>query len=403
MTDSPARTDYDVVIVGARAAGAATAMLLARAGLSVLAVDRGRYGSDTPSTHALMRAGVQQLARWGLLERLVALGTPAIRRTTFRYAHGDVVVPIAASAGVDALYAPRRTVLDPLLVDAAVAAGAEVRHGVALVGLRRGRGGRVDGVRLRVGGALETVGARLVIGADGVRSTVADTVSAEVHHRGRNATAFAYGYWSGVGSDGYEWAYRDGVAAGFIPTDAGELCVFVGGPPADVGRGGPDVFAGILQRACPEMASRLAAGTLRRRRGHPGRPGHLRQAWGPGWALVGDAGSWKDPISAHGLTDALRDAELLARAVVDGLGDDRAEAAALAGYQDVRDRLTLPLLELSDEIAGCRWSDERIPVLLRKLSGVMSAELDVVRDFDAGRDASELVGAELGRVVGRPR
>ena len=121
---------YDVVVVGARAAGAATAHLLARAGVRVLLVDRANHGADTMSTHALMRGGVLQLQRWGLLDRIVAAGTPAVRRVTFRYAGQVLPIAVKPSHGVDALYAPRRTVLDPILVDAAAAAGAEVRFGV---------------------------------------------------------------------------------------------------------------------------------------------------------------------------------------------------------------------------------------------------------------------------------
>ena len=128
--------DYDVVIVGARAAGAATAVLLARQGMRVLVVDRDRYGTDTLSTHALMRGGVLLLSRWGLLDQIVDAGTPAIRRTTFYYGAETVSVAIKPSPGVDALYAPRRTLLDRVLVDAAVAAGAEVRFGVTVTGLR---------------------------------------------------------------------------------------------------------------------------------------------------------------------------------------------------------------------------------------------------------------------------
>jgi flavin-dependent dehydrogenase len=126
-THRQAEPGYDVVIVGARAAGAATAYLLARWGLRVLLVDRCRYGADTLSTHALMRGGVLQLSRWGLLQKVIAAGTPPVRRTTFRYANTVMRIAIKPSYGVDALYAPRRTVLDPALVDAAVASGAEVR------------------------------------------------------------------------------------------------------------------------------------------------------------------------------------------------------------------------------------------------------------------------------------
>src|ERR687897_1284149 len=143
--DHPAPA-YDVVVVGARAAGAATAYLLARSGLHVLLVDRGRYGTDTLSTHALMRGGVLQLSRWGLLDEIIAAGTPPVRRTTFRYADAVVPITVKSSFGVDALYAPRRTVLDPVLVDAALAAGADVRFGVTVTGLQRDTDGSVIGV-----------------------------------------------------------------------------------------------------------------------------------------------------------------------------------------------------------------------------------------------------------------
>src|SRR5215469_18341552 len=134
---STRNSHYDVVIAGARPAGAATAMLLARQGARVLLLDRSRYGTDTLSTHALMRGGVLQLSRWGLLEKIIAEGTPPVRRATFRYADAVVPVIIKPSHGVDALYAPRRTVLDPILVDAAFASGADVRFGIAVADVDR--------------------------------------------------------------------------------------------------------------------------------------------------------------------------------------------------------------------------------------------------------------------------
>ena len=139
-------TSYDVIVVGARAAGAATAMLLAREGLKVLLLDRSPLGADTLSTHALMRGGVLQLSRWGLLDQIIAAGTPPVTRTTFRYGHENVVITIKPAHGVDALYAPRRTLLDPLLVHAAVDAGVEVHHSTSVTDLIT-RHGRVVGVR----------------------------------------------------------------------------------------------------------------------------------------------------------------------------------------------------------------------------------------------------------------
>src|SRR6516162_8277190 len=125
-------TRFDAVIIGARCAGAATALLLARSGAKVLLVDRQAYGSDTMSTHALMRCAVVQLNRWGLIPSIAAAGTPAIRSTTFHYGDEAVRVDIKPEHGVDCLFAPRRTVLDSLLVDAVLEAGAEIRHGAAL-------------------------------------------------------------------------------------------------------------------------------------------------------------------------------------------------------------------------------------------------------------------------------
>lgn len=379
-----AATRCDVVVVGARAAGAATAMLLARAGLSVVVLDRERAGADTLSTHALMRGAVVQLARWGLLERVVAAGTPAVRETTFHYSDGDVCVPIKPAAGVDALYAPRRTVLDPILAQAAAAAGATVRHGTTMLGLRQDRD-RVTGVELRDRtGSVESITARLVIGADGRRSSVARLVEAPTTHRARHTSSFTYGYFRGLETRGYEWAYRPGATAGFIPTNDGLTCVFAGDRPSRIGRGGASVLRAVVARASAGMGERLReAGVLVSPvRTFTGQPGHLRRPWGPGWALVGDAGSWKDPISAHGLTDALRDAELLARAAVRELGDGADAEEAHQEYESTRDRLTVPILRDSDEIAAMRWDDDRIVQLLRSLNAAMNEELLTIDAFE---------------------
>jgi 2-polyprenyl-6-methoxyphenol hydroxylase-like FAD-dependent oxidoreductase len=369
---------YDVIVVGARAAGAATAMLLARAGLTVLVVDRGSYGTDTLSTHALMRGGVLQLHRWGLLDRIVEAGTPPVRRTTFRLADDELVVTIKPCHGVDALYAPRRTVLDPVLVEAAVAAGAEVRYGITVRDVRRDRDGRVSGVEGRdATGRRLALSADLVIGADGLRSTIADRVGASVETVGTGSGGVVYGYWADVDADGYEWAYRPGSAAGLIPTNDDLTCVFAGADPVRIGRGGPTVLEDVVRQASPAIGERIAAGRAPARvRTFTGRPGYLRRSWGPGWALVGDAGSWKDPISAHGLTDALRDAELLARAIV-SIGD-RDDTQALADYQATRDHLTRPLLTAADAIGRYAWTEDEIGPLLLQLSSAMADEVDVI-------------------------
>lgn len=390
MTDRHA----DIVVVGARVAGAATALLLARAGLSVVVVDRERPGCDTLSTHALMRGGVVQLQRWGLLDDVIRAGTPAIRETTFHYAAESVQVPIKPGSGVDALYAPRRTVLDPLLVDAARRAGAVVRYGETLEGLRISSG-RVTGVDVRDrGGRVAVIRARLVIGADGRRSTLARLVDAPTTHRVGFTTACAYSYYRGLPSAGYEWAYRPTGMAGLIPTNDGLTCVFVAQTPGRLGRGRPGLEA-ALAAASAHLADRMrAAEPASPVRTFVGQPGHLRRPWGPGWALVGDAGSWKDPISAHGLTDALRDAELLASAAVRVLAGEATEAEAFGCYEATRDRLTLPILTGSAEIAAMNWDDDRIRLLLRELNVAMSEELRVIEGLDASEGA--LIDATAG-------
>ena len=216
-------TTYDAVVVGGRVAGASTAMLLARAGARVVLLDRAPYGSDTLSTHALMRAGVLQLSRWGLLGEVVSAGTPPVRRTWFHYEHEETVqISVRQSPGVDALYAPRRHLIDRILVDAAAAAGVDVRHDVTVVGLTRDPAGRVSGVRANTRhGRRFDVHARMVIGADGIRSVVADGVDAPVERRGHHAGAVLYGYYANLPSVGYEWTYARRTAAGLISTNDG--------------------------------------------------------------------------------------------------------------------------------------------------------------------------------------
>jgi 2-polyprenyl-6-methoxyphenol hydroxylase-like FAD-dependent oxidoreductase len=370
---------YDVVVVGARVAGASTALLLARAGLRVLLVDRTAYGRDTLSTHALMRGGVLQLCRWGLLEGVVAAGTPPVRQATFRYDGQVVPIAIKPSHGVDALYAPRRTVLDPILVDAAAGAGVDVQFGVAVGGVERAGDGTVTGIVGRHHDGREMrAGARIVIGADGIRSTIAECIGAPFERVGSGIGATTYGYWRGLGVDGYEWNFRPDAASGVVPTNGGEACVFASATPRRIGRGGAATIAEIVAAADPDLGAILASAPPPPTRTFTGVRGYVRRSWGPGWALVGDAGYFKDPLSAHGMTDALRDAELLARAVTDVVADGADERDALAGYQATRDALSGELFDVMDVICGHRWTDAEIGGLLRRLSASMSAEVDVL-------------------------
>jgi flavin-dependent dehydrogenase len=380
---------YDAVIVGTRVAGASTALLLARAGLSVLAVDRSARGSDTTSTHALMRPGLMQLHRWGLYSRLVATNAPPIRRTTFHYGSEAVEVPIKSRDGVEALYSARRTVLDRLLADAAAEAGARVLHNVVAGEIVRSSSGRVSGVRLTdAAGETRRVQAGIVIGADGARSGIARAVGAEVLRTGRHRGALLYGYWRDLPLDGTHWYYGKDVAAGAIPTNDDQACVFVAIRPeryTTESAHGLDAVYNEALAATDATLARWVAAAQRDGKLHPfpGRPGFIRQAWGPGWALVGDAECFKDPITAHGMSDALRDAELLAQAVVAGTDE------ALSVYQAARDRFAGEFLELSDEIASFDWDFARIKTLHHRLSALMGREEDLIRTLDGAWRAVE--------------
>jgi len=382
-----ARKAYDAVVVGARCAGAASAMLMARRGMRVLVIDRGAYGTDTLSTHALMRGGVLQLYRWGLLSRLQELNTPRVRRTTFHYGtDATIEVAIKRSHGVDALYAPRRSLLDSVLVDAANEAGAEIHHGHAFVEPLLGATGRVLGVVLRdpEGRRIE-VSAGLLVGADGAGSAVARAVGAGTLREGRHMAATLFGYWPGLDADsGYHWHYAPGASVGLIPTNGGRHCVFISVPRArliepvfrdrlrgfrEVLRALAPALSGALDGRAPESGLAVFAG----------RRGFLRQPSGPGWALVGDAGYFKDPITAHGITDALRDAELLAQAA------SRDTAEAFTDYAATRERLSLPLFEVTDAIAAFDWDLTQIQVLHQALNRAMKPEVEHLATSQAGQ------------------
>lgn len=388
------RDRYDVIIAGARCAGASTAMLLARQGLRVLVVDPRRRGSDTLSTHALMRGAVLQLHRWGILDAIRSAGTPTIRTTTFHYGDEEIEVRIKARDGVDGLYAPRRTVLDSALLDAAEEAGAEVVLGHSVIDLLRDPDGRVRGARIADADRHEIdVDAEWVIGADGLRSHVARIVGAESQHTAAHATASIYSYRKNLGLEGFHWFYAVGAAVGSIPTNDGDTCVFASLSPERFANERKDgleaLYHDVLHDVSPTLAERVTGSELSGKlRAFPGVPGFLRRAAGPGWALVGDAAYFKDPLTAHGITDAFRDAELLARAITEG-GDD-----AVARYQSTRDGLVKGLFDVTDRIASFEWNLDEVKQHHLVLSEEMNAEVDMVKAWD--EDFVALPAAALG-------
>ncbi len=344
---------YDVIIVGARVAGSATALLLARQGLRVLVLERATFPSDTLSTHQVQVPGVARLKRWGVLDALLAAGTPPTR--TVRFDQGVACFPanMPTVDGVDFMISPRRTVLDTVLVQAARSAGAEVRENVTVEQLIT-RDGRVTGVRARdKGGPDFTEAAPLVVGADGRNSMVARSVGARAYREVEPRTMAFYTYWEGVPMAGGEIYGRPARAVGLWPTNDGLVMSYLAAPVSGFADFRRDV-EGNAMRIFDEVGvgERLRAGRrVERWRGTPDLPARLHQAYGPGWALVGDAGLVLDPITGLGISDALRDAELLADAVAAAAGDERRLTRELSRYQKARDRAARPLYDFTAMLA----------------------------------------------------
>ncbi|HEX6337445.1 MAG TPA: NAD(P)/FAD-dependent oxidoreductase [Jiangellaceae bacterium] len=400
-----AARSYDVIVVGSRAAGAATAMLLARAGLRVLAVDRARFPSDTLSTHAIQLTGVSRLKRWGLLDRLAAAGTPAAREVRFDLEYAVLQGRFPEFDGVDGLHCPRRTVLDALLVDAAREAGAEVRENITVEELTWD-GKRVSGIRARErSGPSFGEQARLVIGADGKHSFVANAVGAPVYRRVQPSSFASYTYWSGadISAEIYQRPGHAVVAA--FPTNHDLAVIFVSAPLAEFARFRTDVeghYLKILDR-CGDLAARVRAGQRAERfRTTPDLPHHFRVPHGPGWALVGDAGLVLDPVSAQGISQAFRDAELLTEAVTAARERGKPLDALLAQYHRRRDAAARPLFDFTTRLAEFAPPSPRQQLLMsaiaerpsqvQKFLGVFTGAIPQEQLFSL-RSAIRLLGA----------
>jgi 2-polyprenyl-6-methoxyphenol hydroxylase-like FAD-dependent oxidoreductase len=403
---------FDVIVVGARVAGAATSMLLARAGMRMLTVDRAVFPSDTLSTHQVQVPGVARLNRWGLLDRLSAAGTPPTRRV--RFDAGNVVLDgcFPVYDGVDALYSPRRTLLDSVLVDAARAAGAEVREGFSVEELVWAQG-RVVGIRGRArGGRPVTETARLVVGADGKGSMVANAVAAHGYRRRPTSTLACYTYWSGVPTAGGELYQRPGRAVAAFPTNDNLTMIYVAAPLADFPAFRTDVEGHYLKTLdrCGDLGDRVRAGERAERlRTTPDLPNTFRVPYGPGWALVGDAGLVMDPITAQGIGNALRQAEMLAETIKAALDGARPISAALADYQRRRDAAFGPMYDFTTDLAAFNPPRPADQQLLASLHG-RQAEIDrflgvfagatSIRQYRSARNVLRLLGLRgLARIT----
>jgi 2-polyprenyl-6-methoxyphenol hydroxylase-like FAD-dependent oxidoreductase len=376
---------YDVIVVGARCAGAPTAMLLARQGYRVLAVDRATFPSDTVSTHLVHPPGIDALRRWGLLDRVIATGCPAIH--TYAFDFGPFALTGSPGANrSDVAYAPRRTALDKILVDAAAAAGAEVREGFAVEEIVLD-GDRVTGIRGHGrGGATVTERAPVVIGADGLLSLVARAVAAERYHEKAPLLAAYYSYWSGLPMEGrFEVYNRPRRAFGAWPTNDGLTLVIGGWPYSEFESNKADIEGHFLQviDLVPDFADRLRKARREERFAGMAVPGYFRKPFGPGWALVGDAGYNKDFITAQGIQDAFRDVELCVRALDEAHSGRRSFLEAMADYQATRDAQVLSMYELTAEIASLEPPPPELQRILQAAHGNQEA-MDGFARLNAG-------------------
>lgn len=346
---------YDVILVGARCAGSPLAMLLSRRGYRVLLLDRARFPSDTVSTHYIHQPGVARLAAWGLLDRLKATGAPPISETMWDIQGVRITGSPPGVGGVTEAYAPRRTVLDALLVEAAVEAGAELRESFTVKELVV-EDDRVVGIRGRqAGGSTVEERATIVVGADGLRSTVATLVGAESYGERPAMTHCYYSYWSGIEVERQELYGRVALGSALIPTNDGLVLVGVNWAVWDTPRLEGSIessFLEALKQGLPEVAERVLAGTREERfAGMASIPNFFRTAAGPGWALVGDAGYHKDPIAAQGISDAFRDVDLLSDAVHAGLSGTEPMDDSLATFASRRDQEAFPWYRWTRQLA----------------------------------------------------
>lgn len=372
---------FDAIIVGARCAGSPTAMLLARRGYRVLLMDRASFPSDTISTHLLHPRAVEALSRWGLLDRLIATRCPPIH--TYHYDFGPLT--ISGAPGTDkapVAFCPRRTILDKLLIDAAAAAGAEVREAFTVEEVLI-ESGAVVGIRGHAeDGASVIEHARVVVGADGLRSLVAETVRPEQYDDKPPLLAAYYTYWSGLPMDGrFETYIRDKRGFAAMPTHEDLTLVIAGWPYAEFAQNKSDIegnYARTIELA-PAFAERLRRAKREARFAGMAVPNYFRKPYGRGWVLIGDAGYNKDFITAQGIMDAFHDAELCAAALDRTFAGERSFVGAMDEYQRLRDGRVKAMYDFTCQLATLEPPPPELQQLLGAIHGKRKAMDDFVR------------------------
>jgi flavin-dependent dehydrogenase len=387
---------YDAIIVGARCAGSPTAMLLARKGYRVLLVDRATFPSDTVSTHVVQPLAVAALARWRLLDRLIATGCPPMH--TYTYDFGPVTISGAPGAqDAPMAYCPRRTVLDKLLVDAAVEAGAEIREGFTVDEIMI-EDGRVVGITGHSKGGDSVIErAQIVVGADGRNSLVAQAVRPEQYNEKPPLLAAYYTYWSGLPIDGrFDTYIRPHRGFAVAPTHDGLTLTVGGWPYSEFETNKKDVEGNFLKmfELAPEFAERVRGAKRVAPFSGAAVSNFFRKPFGLGWALVGDAGYNKDPITAQGISDAFLDAERCAVALDQAFSTGRPFDDAMGECQRARDEHVLPRYEFTCQLATLEPPPPQMQQLLGAIQGNQKA-MDGFAQMNAGTISS----AEFGAVV----
>ena len=401
---------YDVIVVGARCAGSPMAMLLARAGYRVLLVDRATFPSDTVSTHVVHAPGVAALQGWGLLGRLEATGCPPLPKYSYDFGPFTISGSPRPTDGVSTAFCPRRTVLDKLLVDAAADAGVEVREGFAVDEVVY-TDGAVTGIRGHGRkDASVTESASVVIGADGKNSVVAKAVRPDSYNETQPLAVWYYTYWSRLPTEGIEIRIRPGRGSVAAGTNDGLTLVAAGWPVAELTTNRGDLEGAYMRtlELAPPFAERVRGARREAKFVGTSVPSFFRKPYGLGWALVGDAGYTKDPVTALGISDAFLDAERCAHAIGQWLSGARPYDEAMADYQHSRDERALPLYGLTCDLAMLHPPAPEMQRLLAAVHGNQEAMDDFasmmigtlpVPEFFAPSNVERLIAAADGRAA----
>ncbi|MFP6654910.1 MAG: NAD(P)/FAD-dependent oxidoreductase [Myxococcota bacterium] len=383
---------YDAIIVGARCGGSPLAMLLARQGQRVLLVDKSQFPSDTMSTHYVKRTGAAFLRDWGLLEAVEAAGTPQIKRLNMHFGDFALCGEAPACRGIDRDYTPKRFYLDKILIDAARDAGVEVREEFVVRDLVF-EDGRVVGIQgFEKGKEAVEERAKLVVGADGIKSLVARKVGAQTYYDTGSLTCAHYAYFSGIRErDDEAKLYIIEEQRRFIisfPTNDDLDMVFLFWPQEEARRvqGELDVAFNETLDLVPEFAKRVRAGKRETRyRGTHMLPNYFREAHGPGWALIGDAAAHRDPITAQGISNAFTHAHILAEELGAAFKGEKPLPLALASYDRRQLESLKPLFDYTVHLAQL----EPLPPVMRQMLTSIADDQPAINAF---------IGAFIGSV-----